>query len=136
MKVAFASHDGVTVNAHFGQCIQFAIFEVIKGSSVLLEIRHVSDIQGGDENGRIESRIGAIGDCTLVFIMQIGASAAARVTRRKIMPVKVPMGSSIESQLGRLQELLSGRPPLWLEKILNKENNALEEREDLNDTAR
>ncbi|MMZ68126.1 hypothetical protein D1872_307760 [compost metagenome] len=73
-------------------------------------------------------------DCALVFLMQIGASAAARVTRKKIMPVKVPGGSSIEGQLRRLQEMLRGTPPLWLAKIFNEEE-ALEEGEKQNGRA-
>lgn len=74
-----------------------------------------------DEAGRIDSRLEAIGDCTLIFIMQIGASAAARVTRRKIMPVKVPFGSPIDEQVKRLVEMLQGKPPMWLAKVLRAE---------------
>ncbi|WP_410769540.1 nitrogen fixation protein NifX [Fontibacillus sp. BL9] len=122
MKIAFASDDGLTVNAHFGQSLQFAIYKISKeGGTELLEIRRVSGDRGEDEHGRIEARIAAVEDCALVFLMQIGASAAARITRRKIMPVKVPMGSSIEGQLKRLQEMLRGKPPLWLAKILSEE---------------
>lgn len=136
MRVAFASEDGLTVNAHFGQSMQFAIFNVSKdGGAEFQEIRRVSaDIQSGDEHGKIEARLSAIGDCSLVFLMQIGASAAARVTRKKIMPVKVPMGSSIEGQLKRLQEMLRGKPPLWMAKILKEEGGP--EGEDSDDGAR
>ncbi|MFD2880392.1 hypothetical protein ACFTAO_37780 [Paenibacillus rhizoplanae] len=73
------------------------------------------------KQAKIESRLDSVGDCTLIFIMQIGASAAARVTRRKIMPVKVPLGSPIEGQLKRLVEMLQGKPPMWLAKVLRAE---------------
>ncbi|MEF2965423.1 nitrogen fixation protein NifX [Paenibacillus sp. M1] len=123
MKVAFASDDGLTVNAHFGQSTQFVIYNVTKdGVAEFLEIRYIApDRGGGDEHGKIEARIAAIEDCSLVFLMQIGASAAARVTRKKLMPVKVTMGSSIQGQLERLQEILRGKPPMWLAKILSEE---------------
>lgn len=122
MKIAFASDDGLTVNAHFGQSMQFAIYKLTKaGAAELLEIRRIPTDSGQDEHGKIAARIAAVEDCVLVFLMQIGASAAARVTRKKIMPVKVPGGSSIEGQLKRLQEMLRGNPPLWLAKILNEE---------------
>ncbi|GJM74852.1 hypothetical protein HMSSN036_70680 [Paenibacillus macerans] len=72
-------------------------------------------------------RISLIGDCTLVFLMQIGASAAARVTRRKMMPVKVPPGVPIKEQIARLLEMLRGKPPMWLSKVLLAEEEAASE---------
>lgn len=37
------------------------------------------------------------------------------------MPVKVPPGSPIEEQLKRLVEMLQGKPPMWLAKVLRAE---------------
>jgi len=68
----------------------------------LVGLRKIPVILNQDEAGKIDSRLEAVSDCTLIFIMQIGASAAARVTRRKIMPVKVAMGSPIDEQVKRL----------------------------------
>lgn len=121
MKVAFATDDGIRVNAHFGQSPMFAIYNVTKKGGELVELRKLPEIQYQDESGKIDSRLEAVDDCTLIFIMQIGASAAAKVTRRKIMPVKVPLGSSIEEQVKRLVEMLQGKPPMWLAKILRAE---------------
>ncbi|MGV2794656.1 nitrogen fixation protein NifX [Clostridium perfringens] len=123
------------VNAHFGQSLQFAIYKMPRSGAVeLLEIRRIPTDSGQDEHGKIAARIAAGEDCALVFLRQIGASAAARVTRKKIMPVKVPGGSSIEGQRRRLQEMLRGTPPLWLAKIFNEEE-ALEEGEKQNGRA-
>lgn len=121
MKVAFATDDGVRVNAHFGQSSMFAIYHVTRSGSELHELRRIPDIAAQDESGKIDMRIQAVEDCTLIFIMQIGASAAAKVTRRKIMPVKVPFGSPIEEQVKRLTEMLQGKPPMWLAKVLRAE---------------
>ncbi|ULO08590.1 nitrogen fixation protein NifX [Paenibacillus sp. 19GGS1-52] len=121
MKVAFATDDGIRVNAHFGQSPMFAVYNVSKRGGELVELRKLPEIQYQDESGKIDSRLEAVADCTLIFIMQIGASAAAKVTRRKIMPVKVPLGSSIEEQVKRLVEMLQGKPPMWLAKILRAE---------------
>ncbi|MEK8215945.1 nitrogen fixation protein NifX [Paenibacillus sp. FSL L8-0463] len=121
MKVAFATDDGNRVNAHFGQSPMFAVYNVTKNGGELLELRKLPALLNEDEAGRIDSRLEAIGDCTLIFIMQIGASAAARVTRRKIMPVKVPFGSPIDEQVKRLVEMLQGKPPMWLAKVLRAE---------------
>lgn len=125
MKVAFATDDGIRVNAHFGQSPMFAVYNVTKNGGELIEHRKLPVILNQDEAGKIDSRLEAVGDCTLIFIMQIGASAAARVTRRKMMPVKVPPGSPIEEQVKRLVDMLQGKPPMWLAKVLRAE----EERE-------
>ncbi len=121
MKVAFATDDGIRVNAHFGQSPMFAIYNVTKSGVELVGLRKIPVILNQDEAGKIDSRLEAVSDCTLIFIMQIGASAAARVTRRKIMPVKVAMGSPIDEQVKRLVEMLQGKPPMWLAKVLRAE---------------
>lgn len=121
MKVAFATDDGKRVNAHFGQSPMFAVYNVTKAGTALVELRKLPAVLNQDEAGKIDSRLEAVSDCTLIFMMQIGASAAARVTRRKIMPVKVASGSPIEEQLKRLVEMLQGKPPMWLAKVLRAE---------------
>ncbi|MNL73886.1 hypothetical protein D3C87_1994160 [compost metagenome] len=37
------------------------------------------------------------------------------------MPVKVPFGSPIDEQVKRLVEMLQGKPPMWLAKVLRAE---------------
>ncbi|MNP56028.1 Dinitrogenase iron-molybdenum cofactor [compost metagenome] len=99
----------------------FTVYDVRPGEACFVENRAVPLQIVQDEGSRIEMRISLIEDCTLVFLMQIGASAAARVTSRKMMPVKVPAGSSIEDQISRLLEMLRGKPPMWLSKVLKAE---------------
>ncbi|UQZ33197.1 nitrogen fixation protein NifX [Paenibacillus sp. PK3_47] len=134
MKVAFATDDGSRVNAHFGQSPMFAVYNVTKNGGEFLELRRLPVVLNQDEAGKIDSRLEAVSDCTLLFIMQIGASAAARVTRRKIMPVKVPHGSPIEEQVKRLAEMLQGKPPMWLAKVLRAEADDIREGEDADGT--
>lgn len=122
MKVAFATDDGLKVNAHFGYSPMFAVYDVRPGEAHFLENRMVPVQTADDESGKIETRIRLIEDCTLVFLMQIGASAAARVTSRKLMPVKVPAGSPIDEQIAKLLEMLRGKPPMWLSKVLSAED--------------
>ncbi|WP_310829975.1 nitrogen fixation protein NifX [Paenibacillus pedocola] len=134
MKVAFATDDGSRVNAHFGQSPMFAVYNVTKNGGDLVELRRLPVVLNQDEAGKIESRLETVGDCTLIFIMQIGASAAARVTRRKIMPVKVPFGSPIDEQVKRLVEMLQGKPPMWLAKVLRAEEEGTGEEGESNGT--
>ncbi|CCQ92507.1 Protein NifX [[Clostridium] ultunense Esp] len=120
MKVAFATEDGSLVNSHFGQCNTFIIYEVTLDGYRLDGVREImgKKEEEGDEYGRLDRRIDAIEDCTLLFITQIGPSAAARVTRKKIMPIKVEEGTPILQQLDRLLVMLHTKPPLWLAKAL------------------
>ncbi|MDU4698154.1 MAG: NifB/NifX family molybdenum-iron cluster-binding protein [Paenibacillus sp.] len=127
MRVAFATDDGQHVNAHFGHAPMFTVYEIRQGSAVSSEKRCVPAHIAGDELGKIDLRITLIEDCTLVFLTQIGASAAAKVTRRKMMPVKVQSGVRIEDQVGKLLELLRGNPPMWLSKVLRAEEDAVQE---------
>lgn len=134
MKVAFATDDGSRVNAHFGQSSMFAVYNVTKNGGELVELRKLPAHLNQDEAGKIDSRLEAVSDCTLIFIMQIGASAAAKVTRRKIMPVKVPFGSPIDEQVKRLVEMLQGKPPMWLAKVLRAEEEGKGEGEEADGT--
>lgn len=120
MKIAFASDDGEHVNTHFGFCEKFEIYEVTAKLYERLPAKIVEANQFIDEFGRIESRVNAVKDCTLLFITQIGPAAAARVTRNKIMPIKVDDGTKITEQLERLMTMLKNRPPLWLAKAINE----------------
>ncbi|WP_445490741.1 nitrogen fixation protein NifX [Niallia sp. 03133] len=119
IKVAFATEDGVHVNMHFGYCEAFDVYEVTKEKYEKLATRVINDNEDNNESDRIEERLNLVIDCTLLFINQIGPTAAARVTRSKIMPVKVQEGTLIQEQLDRLIMMLQSNPPLWLAKAMN-----------------
>lgn len=121
MKVAFATNNGEQVNTHFGFANRFDVYEITKDSYEKLPVRMVEHFDEDSENRRIENRLDAVKDCTLLFINQIGAAAAAQVTRNQIMPIKVEENTSITSQLERLLYKLQTKPPLWLVKAMNKD---------------
>ncbi|MFT8321324.1 MAG: NifB/NifX family molybdenum-iron cluster-binding protein [Bacillus sp. (in: firmicutes)] len=119
IKVAFATEDGVHVDTHFGHCEAFDVYEITTEKYQKLATRVISDKEDNNESNRIEERLNLVIDCTLLFINQIGPTAAARVTRSKIMPVKVKEGTPIYEQLDRLLLMLQTNPPLWLSKAMN-----------------
>lgn len=120
MKVAFATNDEIHVNSHFGFCETFSVYEITQDKYEKLSPQKVVVEEIMEESGRIDARVNAVSDCTLLFITQIGPSAAARVTKNKIMPIKVKDGTPILEQLDRLLEMLKNKPPLWLAKVLNE----------------
>ncbi|MCK9893241.1 nitrogen fixation protein NifX [Frankia sp. AgB32] len=117
LKIAFATSDGTAVDQHFGWCQRFDVYEVGPTGSRLLE-RRLLDAASDDEEGKIESRLAAVLDCVILNISDIGGTAAARVVKAKIHPVKVAKGTSVEDLLARYISTLAGTPPPWLRKVM------------------
>jgi len=134
MKIAIATQDLKSVDAHFAGARTFAIYEVsTEGSRMLEAIRfeQASDQDGnhGDDgpsgqDDRIAPRIDALRGCQLLFVRAIGGPAAARVVNARIHPIKVATDEPIGDVLGRVQAMLKGNPPPWLRKILRQEEEA------------
>lgn len=120
MKVAFATEDGKRVDSHFGRCMVFSVFEVNEKGYKWLEAREVSEQSIQVESEKNERRVELVKDCTLLFICQIGPTAAAKITRAGVMPLKVEEGTEVIGQLERLQAMLANKPPLWLVKAMRK----------------
>lgn len=123
MKVAFTSSSGEIIDQHFGQCQSFHIWEIAPD-----EAQQVASISGmsaeGDEEDRITARGNALADCAIVYTMQIGGPAAAKLVARKIHPMKTNEEVPVAEIVGRLQEVLRGNPPPWLRKAMNKDKAA------------
>ncbi len=120
MKVAFTSSSGEMIDQHFGQCQNFYIWEIAPENAHLDTV--ISGIvAGADEEDRIQSRAKALADCSIVYTMQIGGPAAAKLVAQKIHPMKTNTEVSIPETVARLQEVLRGNPPPWLKKALNKD---------------
>lgn len=120
MKVAFTSKNGEMIDQHFGQAEKFYIFDVTADSSKLLS--EVEILQnGGDEEDRIAARSALLKGCAIVYTMQIGGPAAAKLVALKIHPMKTGGEADIQEIIKKLQEVLSGNPPPWLKKALNQD---------------
>jgi nitrogen fixation protein NifX len=121
MKVAFTSSSGEIIDQHFGQCQSFHIWEIEPDRASAVEV--ISGITTeGDEEDRISARANALGDCAIVYTMQIGGPAAAKLVARRIHPMKTNEEVPVAEIVGKLQAVLQGNPPPWLKKALNKDN--------------
>jgi nitrogen fixation protein NifX len=119
MKVAFASTDKVHIDEHFGRAERFLIWDVgpeTAAFSGMVEVRN----EGGDEEDRIEARSSVLADCALVYVLQIGGPAAARLVAKKIHPIKSKEPEPIAGVVEKLQEVLRNNPPPWLKKAMLK----------------
>lgn len=119
MKIAFTTTDGTMIDQHFGQCESFQIWEVGPDQAAFLE-SVTTEAHGSDEEDRIAARAKILSDCAIVYTMQIGGPAAAKLVAQKIHPMKTNSEVSLPDTVAKLQEVLRGNPPPWLRKAMNK----------------
>ena len=118
MRVAFTSTDGERIDQHFGMTSRFDVWEI--GPERAEFVEQVSAITtSDDEEDRISARANAIAGCTIVYTMQIGGPAAAKLVARRIHPMKTQEEVPVSEIVGKLQAVLKGTPPPWLRKALN-----------------
>ena len=123
MKIAFTSSTGEMIDQHFGQTDSFRVWEIGPDEAHFLETLTVG-AHGGDEEDRIAARARILSDCAIVYTMQIGGPAAAKLVAQKIHPMKTNGTVSVQETVDRLQGVLRGNPPPWLRKAMNKGQTA------------
>ncbi|HEX7479584.1 MAG TPA: nitrogen fixation protein NifX [Polyangiales bacterium] len=126
LRIAVASQDGKSLDAHFGSARKLCIYDVTASECCL---RAVADFDlGADESGehnvdeedRIAPRIRALAGCDLLFVLAIGAPVAARVVKADIHPIKVSAAEPMSAVVSKVQAVLTGTPAPWLRKVLNR----------------
>lgn len=120
MKIAFTTSDGSMIDQHFGQCESFQIWEIGPDQASFLE-SVTTEAHGSDEEDRIAARAKILSNCAIVYTMQIGGPAAAKLVAQKIHPMKTNAVVSLPEIVAKLQEVLRGNPPPWLRKAMNKD---------------
>lgn len=117
MRIAFASSDGRTIDAHFAQAESFYLWEV--GPDHAESLSTISPPQDTEEReDRILARAECLEGCVVVFCAQIGGPAAAKLVSRHIQPLKAAAETPIADAIGRFQAALRDRPPPWLRKVM------------------
>jgi nitrogen fixation protein NifX len=122
MKIAFATQDKESVNAHFGWAKHILVYEMSpEGHSFVQSFDFGDKLQEDGDEDKLAPKLDAIHDCAILYVAAIGGSGAARVVASKIHPIKVPQPESIAEILEKLQAVLKGTPPPWLRKALQKD---------------
>ena len=119
MKVAFTSKSGEMIDQHFGMTESFTIWEMGPDDAYQLETIRVEKHEG-DEEDKIAARVALLKDCAIVYTMQIGGPAAAKLVSHKIQPMKTTTEVPIAEIVAKLQGVLQGNPPPWLRKAMYK----------------
>jgi nitrogen fixation protein NifX len=124
LRVAIATQDLKTLNAHFGSAKRFAVYDVTPTDARFVEAVSFGDVS--DETGahvddgadRIGPKVAALAGCHLLFVLAIGGPAAAKVVGAHIHPVKLATPEPIDAILTRVQGMMTGNPPPWLRKVM------------------
>lgn len=124
LRVALATHDLRTMNAHFAGARNFAIYEVTAEEARFAEALRFDrpsaedGVHGDVQEDRITPRADALAGCALLFVLAIGGPAAAKVVNRGIHPVKLAHPEPIDQVLDRVRGMLRTAPPPWLRKAM------------------
>lgn len=131
MKIAFATNDLIHINAHFGWAKKLAVYHVTPDGYEFVEtIEFSGDLKEDGNEDKLVPKIEALADCTIVYVSAIGGSAAARLIRKKVTPIKAKTeDEEIDEVLTKLVHTLNGNPPPWLRKAL-QQSHPLDELED------
>ncbi len=118
IRVACSSESGDRIDAHFGSCPRFLIYQLSAKEIRLVAIRQVPVFHEDDDKNVKRSEL--INDCHVLCTKSIGGPAAAKVVRAGLHPMKVPDVVDAKSFLQRLQIVLQGNPPPWLAKVMGE----------------
>ncbi|MEH2383339.1 MAG: nitrogen fixation protein NifX [Nostoc sp.] len=133
MKIAFTTSDRVHINTHFGAADEIDVYEVSDEGYRFLETLNFDDqLQEESNESRLAPKLEALEDCTIIYVIAIGGSAAARLIKKGVTPVKARSEEEeISEVLNKLVKTLKGNPPPWLRKALQpKSTNFADEIED------
>lgn len=120
IKVAFATKDLETINAHFGGAKEFMVYRVSKdGFEVDGVIKTDTDDLEGDD--KTDFRVKSLKGVNIMYCESIGGTAAAKVIRAGISPMKVQEPTPIKDVLNELVAMINGNPPPWIKRIMQIE---------------
>lgn len=120
IKVAFATKDMETINAHFGGAKEFVVYRVAKNGFELDGVvkTDTSELTGDDKT---DFKVQSLKGVNIMYCESIGGTAAAKVIRAGINPMKVQEARKIEEVLSELVDMINGNPPPWVKRIMNVE---------------
>lgn len=128
MKIAFTTNDSVHINAHFGWAKKIDVYEVNQETYTFLKtLQFEGDLKEDGNEDKLVPKLEALTGCTIVYVSAIGGSAAARIIRTGVTPIKAESEEDkIEDVLANLVKTLNGNPPPWLRKALLKDRPTFE----------
>lgn len=124
MRVAFATQDLVTVDAHLGWCRHLVVHEVTGDAERRVAAHAFPEAREDGDEDKLGPRLAALEGCAIVYATAIGGSAAARLRSARVHPARVEEGRPIPALLEELRRVLAGSPPPWLRRVLQEAGGA------------
>jgi len=117
LKVAFATKDMEEINAHFGGAKEFVVYNVSKEGYEVSEVIKTDNTELEDDD-KTDYRVRALKGVNIMYSESIGGTAAAKVIRAGIHPMKATNSTRIEEVLKELVKMINGNPPPWIKNIM------------------
>lgn len=115
LKVAFATNDNENIDAHFGSAKQFNVYEINKDSA---EISTIIKIEDKDT----DKTVALLKGIDIVYFVNIGVTAAAKIINNGIFPIKYKEVISIDKEIQKLITMINTNPAPFIKKILEKKD--------------
>jgi len=113
LKVAFATNDNENIDAHFGSAKQFNVYDI---STDGFEISSIIKIISKDT----DTTVGLLHGIDIVYFVNIGPTAAAKIINKGVFPIKYKEVVSIDDELEKIVKMLNENPPPFIKKIIEK----------------
>ncbi|QIA63156.1 hypothetical protein GT360_06350 [Vibrio astriarenae] len=114
--VAFATKDRHCVDQHFGQARTFLVYGVSKEEYRLMDAIDFTD--HGMTKQKLTDKTQALSHCHAVFCNACGTSALKQLLNLKTYPVKVDVGTEINTCLYKIQFEINHPKESWLQRAL------------------
>lgn len=116
IKVAFATNDLKNIDAHFGSAKNFYVYEISKEG---FDISTIIKIEEKDT----DKTIALLDGMDIVYFINIGPTAAAKLINNGVFPIKYKEVVSIEEEVNKLVDMLNTNPPPFIKKIISKKKD-------------
>lgn len=113
IKVAFATNDAENIDAHFGSAKEFHVYTI---STEGYEVVSIIKIETKDT----DKTVALLAGIDIVYFVNIGPTAAAKIIRKGVFPIKYKEVVGIEQELEKLKDMLGENPPPFIKKIIEK----------------
>lgn len=116
IKVAFATNDLKNIDVHFGSAKNFYVYEISKEG---FDISTIIKIEEKDT----DKTIALLDGMDIVYFINIGPTAAAKLINNGVFPIKYKEVVSIEEEVNKLVDMLNTNPPPFIKKIISKKKD-------------
>ncbi len=113
IRVAFATTNLEDIDSHFGSAKRFYVFDVSKEEYSAVKIIEIKEKD-------TDLTIASLKGIDIVYFVDIGPAAAAKLINSGIFPIKYKEIIKIEDELNKLTKMLGTNPPPFIKKIIEK----------------